>query len=839
VALDAKTLAEMDAALAGGPTVSGDVDIAAMDAVLNGDGKFGKGNIDLNNRPVVKNGDGSISTVRSMSFNEDGKEVLIPTVSRDGQIMSDKEAIDYYRKNGEYLGKFDNVEEADSYAQSLHNSQDKQYSPKYQAAPANPMGDATVAQVVRNAAMGRINRTEADAYLQSVGMDPSIIDRFGKENMGAGSSAMGGAQQYLSGALMGFGEEAAASMAAPAAALATSFTDTPLSVGEAYNAGLENLRTNKDQFSKQSPIASGVLNVGGGLSTALAIRGVAPGMQKGLADVAARGLIPGIATSGGIGALSGGVYGFGEGEGGGKARAANAGDMGLLGGLLGPVGTVVARSAGPISSLTQRAMKAFGGKTKAAPVQQVGNAISRSPVPAKISVNATTTPGTLIPLTKGQATQNPQLQSLENMARSGGLDDASQAAILKSDYAQQDAIQKGLTQAAGGELSEDALSQAGQVLKQGYKDIKGQVKKAYENSDALRTVFVDKKPLSEAFVPRIKDIAYKSGFDMTDMTPATQKLISQVEQIKDPKITAVNLEKMAFWRRKLGNQIETSKDAFGKVTPEGAMLSKVASEYDTFMAKLPEGALKSGDEEVLKTFQNANQMRRKQGVLFERNKAVANIVKNDELTNEELANMVLTGSTRGQNITPSAGRDIRAMKRAAGDNSDQLLDGIRRGTFARILKNSTEPTQRMGTDIEMISPAKLVKNLDTILGNKSFMSEVFDEGQRKTIESLRRDVAKIRSVQPGARNYSNTAYTIMNYLGKLPLGLSSIKGVADLALKPIAQKSARDTLQQDLAETIGEVQSELVGKSKLYGAGIAGGMGGKSRASAQENEADK
>lgn len=94
--------------------------------------KYGLGNIDLTNRPIVHNDDGSISTVRSMSFeDEDGKEVLVPTVSDDGRIMSNDEAVQQYYKTKRYLGKFDSIDEANAYAEQLHNQQEQIYS-KYE-----------------------------------------------------------------------------------------------------------------------------------------------------------------------------------------------------------------------------------------------------------------------------------------------------------------------------------------------------------------------------------------------------------------------------------------------------------------------------------------------------------------------------------------------------------------------------------------------------------------------------------------------------------------------------------------------------------------------------------
>lgn len=81
------------------------------------------GNINLANRPQVQNPDGSVSTVRSMSFNDGVKEVLIPTVSQDGRNLTEQQAIDAYRATGQHLGKFDTPEAATEMARRIHDQQ--------------------------------------------------------------------------------------------------------------------------------------------------------------------------------------------------------------------------------------------------------------------------------------------------------------------------------------------------------------------------------------------------------------------------------------------------------------------------------------------------------------------------------------------------------------------------------------------------------------------------------------------------------------------------------------------------------------------------------------------
>lgn len=90
------------------------------------------GTVDLYNRPQVKDTEGNTMTVKSMSIgvtDEKGKsrEMLIPTISKEGEVMSTEEAVQYAKQTGEHLGVYKNVKAANKAAQAIHKQQEKYY----------------------------------------------------------------------------------------------------------------------------------------------------------------------------------------------------------------------------------------------------------------------------------------------------------------------------------------------------------------------------------------------------------------------------------------------------------------------------------------------------------------------------------------------------------------------------------------------------------------------------------------------------------------------------------------------------------------------------------------
>ena len=86
---------------------------------LGPSGMVREGNIDLSRRYLTVDKHNK-SEIRTISFDHNGETVLAPTVTRHGEPLNDKSAIDHYLDTGEHLGTFAGPEEAASYAAALH-----------------------------------------------------------------------------------------------------------------------------------------------------------------------------------------------------------------------------------------------------------------------------------------------------------------------------------------------------------------------------------------------------------------------------------------------------------------------------------------------------------------------------------------------------------------------------------------------------------------------------------------------------------------------------------------------------------------------------------------------
>lgn len=141
-------------------------------------GQYGVGNIDLYNRPQYRNADGSISTVDSTSFNIQGKEVLLPSVwMKDGKAYRSSdgdEILQHFYDTGEFLGVFDTVDAANSYAEKLHDAQDYYYTTQREKALDEAVAHDQLQGMKRTLAILESQKKQEQAQ------QPSILSMLGK-----------------------------------------------------------------------------------------------------------------------------------------------------------------------------------------------------------------------------------------------------------------------------------------------------------------------------------------------------------------------------------------------------------------------------------------------------------------------------------------------------------------------------------------------------------------------------------------------------------------------------------------------------------------------------------
>jgi hypothetical protein len=681
---------------------------------------------------------------------------------------------------------------------------------------------------------GKIHRFEVPS-----GATPEEIEAFAADNIQIDATVdsppkpdvkfSNSAQPYAAGAIKGIplGADIAGAVAS---AILPNPNDTPF--GERQKAAKQFFDQMGEAAKEKNPYAY----LGGAAATAIPTALLTPASALKGPSVMARA-IKGAGVASGYGA----AYGAGEGNTA-EERIGNSIYQGVVSAPFGAAGSVAADIVGGIASnagpLAKRAANFFGKIKRPEPniiIQGTANQIDPSMlsgVQNALSGQKPSPPSMgKIPLTKGNLTQAPRTQALESGSAAGIYGDEAQRMALETRELQSDAAKNVLSQVAGKELTQDTSNMAAENLvknlKSSYASAKGRTNAAYTKVGELSNdapLQIAATYVRDGIVPSLKDWARKGGsgvgFDLGAAEMANGKrLYDQAATFGDMKrLSGVNFNRMEQWRGRVSQGIANSK------TPaEKAFLSGLLQRYDTSMSKLPREAIKSGDEAIIGAMEKARMSRKEQGVLFERSKIVKDILQNDDLTNEQFAN-VLTS------LGPRTGTYVRDILRTTTDSAQKaaLQGQMKQAILGNVLNKALSAEVKAGSNVttidKMVSFDKLATEMDKLIKNRTLFEKIVtDPAERQALKEAANAAALIKSTKPGTKNYSNTAYTIFNILRSISPTASSVNvlGVgAGSGLKAMGQAGATNELAQSLAPVLKGVveQNNIVTNfGKQYG----------------------
>lgn len=683
---------------------------------------------------------------------------------------------------------------------------------------------------------GRIHRIEApdNATPQEIEAFAASVIPAGPENPEGNVSSAGEAALVNFNRNLPFGTDIVAGIGAGIANL----MGTPVSFEEAKASTMADV----EKAKKEYPDAS----LYGGISGALASGFAVPAKALQGASVAGRAA---------KGAMAGGLLGFGYGAqegdnlseriGEGAQASVPAAAFGAGGSVAGDavragwdayIRPALAGAGQRIGPLTQKAMQAVsrrsqsvraGGNNPAPTGAGAGDdylaAIQR---PLQQNVDSSLTPSS-IPLTKAQATQDPRLQALEYGAQAGAYGDDAQRLALEARELQSDAAKSAVGQLAGDADEFAAAGDLGKALREGYAAARQKTREAYRAVGQMQEdapLRYGAEYVKGSVLPAIKDWARKGGdglgFDLAapNMTNA-KRLYGQAmafEKIKG--VNTLNYARMEQWRSRVSQALGDAKAALPpgvRANSETAFLSGMLERYDDAIKALPREAIKSGDDALIEAMEKARFTRADQGRKFERNKIVADILDKDAISNEALANMFFG---KGRTFKGDPAITLKAITNAVPDKADEVTQAFKSGVYSKILRNSLDASELKGgggTE-EMVSFNKLASNLKELVNsNPTLFKALHTPEEQEFIKAVMQDAKKIASVKPGSKNYSNSAYTIMNWVRQIsPLaerGGLPFTGSIGSGLKSVGDSGAMLDIEKSLAPVFKGTADELAG----------------------------
>ena len=427
---------------------------------------------------------------------------------------------------------------------------------------------------------------------------------------------------------------------------------------------------------------------------------------------------------------------------------------------------------------------------------------SRAPAP--------TPPQPDLPMSRGQTTQNPDIQRFEADATAGAEGTKAQGAATNFRAQQNAAMGEHLSSLGAVEAEgnpADSVNAAANIIKTNEAAANKSVNAAYDQARTMtQNVAIDPMDAARNLIPDVASVAHEYGVSPTT-TPKAYGVMKQLNETlksiiptKAPLSMRVMLDKMELWRRSATRQAQSATDSADR----GA-IRQMISKYDNYMTDLAarksaeygQIGARSPEAEGINAFKNAVAERAEYGRRYEGNDVVDNILagKNGGKSIDDITNDIVGSGKPG--MKTGMLDNYNAMLRAAGSQALQVRQHLQNAFAQKIYNFATEKTGNLANSSEKaISPAKLQTAMQNVfvrqreLATSLFGSQAVDKANQ-VIDNL----GKITSKQANVGNSSNSGYTLMRAMtdkGSLLTKLPGLKWLDGLVAASKENAAARD-----------------------------------------------
>lgn len=585
------------------------------------------------------------------------------------------------------------------------------------------------------------------------------------------------------GATLGFGDELQAGIAGLYAGLASQ----NLTVPEAYNQALSELRQEGSTAREQSPATYYPGMIAGTVATGLGAAKYAPQLLRNLSTSAP---LTAAAVSG---AVSGAVGGFGSGEGSGRERLKSAGIGGLSGAAAGPAFSYI---GGKIAGrgLGERAKSLFTRKQPQPltpqPTQSAlsGIPVSQLPTPQTMAAQK----GNLIRMPEGAATGDVEKMRLAEAARQGLM-----GKELEAQMAQVDAMTQADALNAAQGLAGGLAGNADETLMKGVNIFKARAAAEKRLNSRLMNIRNEKIASTSVYADYTKDTLIKELDDLVK-TPDFKVFSATGEGkiIKDKmnylkgltkagkgaNVKAINFAELSAWRRSL--------NAAKPGTQEGVYFGQMSKAYDDWLDNITESAFKNGDRDTVDAIFKANStykaFKDKYGTNAYKGQSriIENILQKSELDDSQIVNMAFG---KGAEARTDTIQTVRRMMEAVPENKRPAMqEAFRSGLVQRALEKAYD------NSTERLSMPILKNQLLALKKSAVYQKQLATPEHAQAMDMLIADLDKVITSQSRRDVYSPSGPMLVRAMDRTLQGLGFVTG-------KMGGRAATETIRKGLA----------------------------------------